>query len=74
MAYKKNYKICVVGLGYVGMPLLIQLSKHFSCIGYDINQKRINYLSKKYKRIQFVSNLKKFKLQCLYYLCTNTCR
>ena len=36
----------IVGLGYVGMPLLIQLSKHFSCIGYDINQKRINYLSK----------------------------
>ena len=71
MAYKKNYKICIVGLGYVGMPLLIQLSKHFSCIGYDINQKRINYLSKKYRRIQFVSNLK--NLNCnVYIICVPT--
>ena len=71
MAYKKNYKICIVGLGYVGMPLLIQFSKHFNCIGYDINQKRINYLSKKYRKIQFVSDLK--NLNCnVYIICVPT--
>ena len=71
MAYKKNYKICIVGLGYVGMPLLIQFSKHFNCIGYDINQKRVNYLSKKYRKIQFVSDLK--NLNCnVYIICVPT--
>ena len=38
-------KICVIGLGYVGLPILINLSKKFNCIGYDINSKRVNQLS-----------------------------
>lgn len=36
--------IAVVGLGYVGAPLAIELSKHFSVIGYDINVKRVDEL------------------------------
>jgi UDP-N-acetyl-D-glucosamine/UDP-N-acetyl-D-galactosamine dehydrogenase len=34
-------KIVVVGLGYVGMPLAVQIAKHFECWGLDINQMRI---------------------------------
>jgi UDP-N-acetyl-D-glucosamine/UDP-N-acetyl-D-galactosamine dehydrogenase len=37
----KTDNICVVGLGYVGLPLAIELAKHFSIIGFDINEKRI---------------------------------
>lgn len=37
-------KICVVGLGYVGLPLAIAFSKHFSVLGFDINPKRIDEL------------------------------
>lgn len=40
-----NPKIAVVGLGYVGAPLAIQLAKHFDVIGYDINTSRVNELS-----------------------------
>jgi UDP-N-acetyl-D-galactosamine dehydrogenase len=36
-----NLKICVVGMGYVGLPLAIELSKHFSVIGFEINKKRL---------------------------------
>jgi len=32
------YKICVVGLGYVGLPLAISLAKHFKVVGFDINR------------------------------------
>lgn len=39
-------KICVIGLGYVGLPILINLSKRFNCIGYDINSKRVKQLTK----------------------------
>ncbi len=39
----ENKKACiaVVGLGYVGLPLAIQLAKHFSVLGFDIQQQRI---------------------------------
>ena len=30
---KKNLKICVIGLGYVGLPLAIEFGKKFSTIG-----------------------------------------
>ena len=34
-------KIVVVGLGYVGLPLAVQLAKHFECLGLDSNAARI---------------------------------
>ncbi|MDA9603262.1 nucleotide sugar dehydrogenase [bacterium] len=34
-------KIAVIGLGYVGLPLSIEFSKHFDVIGFDINNERI---------------------------------
>ena len=43
-------KICVVGLGYVGLPLAVALAKHYSVVGFDINQDRIQELQKGYDR------------------------
>jgi UDP-N-acetyl-D-galactosamine dehydrogenase len=37
-------KICVVGLGYVGLPLAVSMARQFSVIGYDINQNRVSEL------------------------------
>lgn len=34
-------KLAVIGLGYVGLPLAVEFSKKFSCIGFDLNQERI---------------------------------
>ena len=34
-------KPCVIGLGYVGLPILLNLSKKIKTIGFDINKKRI---------------------------------
>ena len=39
--------LCIVGLGYVGLPLAVAFSKHYSIIGFDINQKRILELQEK---------------------------
>ena len=36
--------ICVVGLGYVGLPLAMELSLYFTVTGFDINAARINTL------------------------------
>lgn len=39
-------KICVIGLGYVGLPICLKLAKDFKTVGFDINFKRINSLKK----------------------------
>ncbi len=39
---KNNIKIGIIGLGYVGFPLLINLKKKFSVFGYDKNEEIIN--------------------------------
>lgn len=41
---KKEYKIAVIGLGYVGLPLAALFATKYPVIGYDINQKRIDEL------------------------------
>lgn len=41
----KNYKITVVGLGYVGLPLAVEFGKKFQVVGFDINQARVNELN-----------------------------
>ena len=44
---KNNYKICVIGLGYVGLPVFLLLSKKFNnVVGFDISEKRISELKK----------------------------
>jgi len=39
-------KICVIGLGYVGLPICIKLSKNYKIVGFDINLRRIDSLKK----------------------------
>lgn len=38
---KKQEKISVIGLGYVGMPLAVAFAKKVNVIGYDVNEQKI---------------------------------
>lgn len=40
----KEKKIAVIGLGYVGLPLALEFAKHFSVIGFDINEERVEMM------------------------------
>lgn len=40
----ENTKIAILGLGYVGLPLAVEFSKHFKTIGFDIKHDRIEEL------------------------------
>ena len=40
-----NYRICVVGLGYVGLPLARLFSTKYETIGFDMNQQRVDMLN-----------------------------
>jgi UDP-N-acetyl-D-galactosamine dehydrogenase len=57
-------KICIVGLGYVGLPLAVEFGKKYSTIGFDINSIRIAELTGFYDRTLEVeeSELKKSTL------------
>ncbi len=48
-------KIAVVGLGYVGLPLAVKMSKHFKVIGYDLKADRIKELESGFDRTMEVS-------------------
>ena len=73
---------CIIGLGYVGLPLLINLSKKYKVIGYDNNQNRIENLKSgidiygefkarelKNKNIYYSNSLKDIK-NCNLYIIT----
>jgi UDP-N-acetyl-D-glucosamine/UDP-N-acetyl-D-galactosamine dehydrogenase len=40
----KKKHIAVVGLGYVGLPIALELGRHFHVIGFDINQARVDLM------------------------------
>jgi len=41
-----NYKIAIIGLGYVGLPLAVAFGEKYPVVGFDINTDRIANLKK----------------------------
>jgi UDP-N-acetyl-D-galactosamine dehydrogenase len=41
---ESSYKIGIIGLGYVGLPLAVEFGKKYATIGFDIDMARINQL------------------------------
>jgi len=39
-----DFRIAVIGLGYVGLPLAIEFGKKYKVLGFDINQARVDEL------------------------------
>lgn len=75
-------KICIVGLGYVGLPLAIELGKKFEVVGFDINELRITELKSgldrtrevnvdelKKSTVNFTNNAEHIK-SCNFYIIT----
>lgn len=49
-------KICVIGLGYVGLPLAHAFSEKYNVVGFDINKARVDELNTGYDRTQELTN------------------
>ena len=45
-----NKKICIIGLGYVGLPLAHAFSSKFEVVGFDINTTRVDELNNGFDR------------------------
>ncbi|MEO5998362.1 MAG: nucleotide sugar dehydrogenase [Chitinophagaceae bacterium] len=41
----KQFKVAVIGLGYVGLPLAVEFARKYSVVGFDINKKRVLQLN-----------------------------
>lgn len=77
-------KPCIIGLGYVGLPLILNISKKFKTFGFDVNKKRITNLKKKIdtnkeflssafnNSLQFTCNPKDIKKCNFYIICVPT--
>ncbi len=39
-----QHSICVIGLGYVGLPLAVEFAKKYPVVGFDINRSRVEQL------------------------------
>ena len=78
-------KICVIGLGYVGLPVALGISSKFETLGFDISKKRIRELNSKFdsnreysksnfngKKISFSNKKKDLKNSNVYIICVPT--
>jgi len=63
-----NTKICIVGLGYVGLPIFLKLRNFFNVKGFDNNTKRVTLLkkgidlNKEFSKKELLKNKKNFFL------------
>ena len=72
---KKNYKVGIIGLGYVGKPLFEQIfNKKIKVVGYDKSLDRINYIKKTRKKYHhLISNNSSILSNCnIYLVCVPT--
>lgn len=56
-----------MGLGYVGLPLAVEFSKHFEVIGFDISSKRVNDLMLGIDVTESYSETELLGLNCITY-------
>ena len=64
MVQKTNLKdkiVGIVGLGYVGLPLAEEFSKHFKVLGFDINEKKVKKLAEIYHGFDITSDPSKIR-------------
>ena len=52
----KDRVIGIVGLGYVGYPLLTEFIKHYTVVGFDVNKKKVEKYAALHKNIEITSN------------------
>jgi UDP-N-acetyl-D-galactosamine dehydrogenase len=53
----REYRIGIIGLGYVGLPLAVAFAKQYNVTGFDINNERIDSLNNNYDATLEISEL-----------------
>ena len=63
-----NQNICLIGLGYVGLPLAVAFAEKFQVVGFDVSNERIQELENGYDKTLEIDDdlLKSVKLNIVY--------
>jgi len=64
--------VCIVGLGYVGLPLAKAFSKHLQTIGFDVDNEKIRLLKNNNDNLEFTSDQAQIKLADFVIICVPT--
>ena len=70
----KNKTVCIVGLGYVGLPLAGAFSKHLKVIGFDIDEEKVGKLNdgNQEENIEFTADPAQIKQADFVLICVPT--
>lgn len=68
----KNSTVCIVGLGYVGLPLAEAFAEHLRTIGFDIDFKRIKSIKKSNPSFQVTNDPAEIKKADYIMICVPT--
>ena len=70
----KNKTVCIVGLGYVGLPLAEAFSSHLKTIAFDIDEEKVKRLSESNTKenIEFTADPSKIKQADFVLICVPT--
>ncbi len=52
----QDVRIGIIGLGYVGLPLAVYMARHFPVVGFDIDRRRVEELSRRRDRTNEVTD------------------
>lgn len=58
----KGKIVCIIGLGYVGLPLANAFSKHYRVIGFDVDKNKVETLKDEYGNVEITSDPSQIKL------------
>jgi len=53
--------VCIIGLGYVGLPLAEAFTKYLKVIGFDVNKNKIKKLKSEHDTLELTSDSSKIK-------------
>ncbi len=67
----KHKTVCIIGLGYVGLPLAEAFSKHLKVIGFDIDEEKIERLNNE-DSIEFTADPSKINHADVVLICVLT--
>ena len=70
----KDKTLCIVGLGYVGLPLAEAFSEHLKVIGFDIDEAKIEKLNNNSneQNLEFTADPSKIKQANFVLICVPT--
>ena len=70
----KHKTVCIVGLGYVGLPLAEAFSKHLKVTGYDIDEEKIKNLNSNNNEdnLEFTAKPSKIRQAAFVLICVPT--